>query len=156
MSRQFSIDGRTNIFPDKGRDYGYTLPLSSEDPVDPTTGSMVGLNAQCVQFSPEHNAVIVSMGSGGGCGTAWSNTREAIVSRDHPLYNATRNLPRPSFKAQAAAAKAEEARLKRDILELAPFMRKHAGHFAQADLDQFNEKLKIYGQEPIVAEQAAH
>jgi len=49
-----------------------------------------GMNAQCVQFSPEHNAVIVTMGNGGGCGTAWQNTRAAIVSTDHPLYNTTR------------------------------------------------------------------
>eukprot|EP01049_Picozoa_sp_SAG25_P001250 SAG25_NODE_52_length_18732_cov_99.030484_5_plen_115_part_00 len=69
--------------------------------VDPETGSFVGLNAQCVQFSPTHNAVIVSMGNVGNCGTAWSKTRQAIVSRDHPLYNATRHIPAPELQARS-------------------------------------------------------
>ena len=43
--------------------------LDLSDPVDPRTGSFVGMNAQCVQFSPEHNAVVVSMGNGGSCNT---------------------------------------------------------------------------------------
>jgi CubicO group peptidase (beta-lactamase class C family) len=90
MQRGYAIEGRTHVFPNSGRDYGYTLPLSSNDPVDPTTGSMVGMNAQCVQFSPRHNAVIVSMGNGGSCGAAWRNTRAAIVSSDHSAYNSTR------------------------------------------------------------------
>jgi hypothetical protein len=108
-----------------------------------------------VHFSPTRNAVIVSMGNGGNCGTAWSNTRQAIVSRDQPLYNATRHIPRPSFKQEAAAAQMEQAQLRRDILELEPFLRKHASRFTQGDLAQFNEKLTMYGVEPIVAEHAA-
>ena len=156
MGREYSIEGRTFVFPQTSREYGYTLPLSVNDPVDPTTGSMVGLNAQCVQFSPEHNAVIVSMGNGGGCGTAWANTRAAIVSSNHPLYNATRHLlpsamPTPSFKEQAAAKAVEAAQLKADILELSPFMREHSAHFAAQDLAQFNEHLVSYGEAPIVA-----
>jgi CubicO group peptidase (beta-lactamase class C family) len=41
MQRDFAVEGRTHVFPNSGRDYGYTLPLSSSDPVDPTTGSFV-------------------------------------------------------------------------------------------------------------------
>ena len=33
MGRQYSIEGRSWVFPNSGRDYGYTLPLSSNDPV---------------------------------------------------------------------------------------------------------------------------
>ena len=54
------------------------------DPVDPTTGGAVGMNAQCVQFSPRHNAVIVSMGTV-ELRRSWRNTRAAIVFSDHPL-----------------------------------------------------------------------
>ena len=64
---------------------------------------MVGMNAQCVQFSPAHDAVIVTMGNGGSCGSAWANTRAAIVSSDHPLYNATRHLAPPSFRERVRA-----------------------------------------------------
>lgn len=151
MQREFSVDGRTieNLFPNAGRDYGYTLPLLSSDPVDNTAGSFVGMNAQCVVFSPEHNAVIVSMGNGGGCNTAWANTRSAIVSDDHPIYNTTRDIPAPTFRQQAAAAKAEESRLKADILELAPFMREHASRFTKEDLAQYSEKLVEYGEAPL-------
>jgi CubicO group peptidase (beta-lactamase class C family) len=158
MARQYSIDGRTcggnpamGMGCNFGRDYGYTIPTSSNDPVDPTTGSFVGMNAQCVQFSPEHNAVIVSMGNGGGCGTSWTNSRSAIVSNDHPLFNATRHIPATSFKEQAAVAAQEETKLKRDIMELAPFMREHASHFNEADIAQFNEHLVRYGGEKIVS-----
>jgi len=151
MQRQFSIDGRTWVFPQTSRDYGYTLVLSSNDPVDPGRANFQGLNAQCVIFSQEHNAVIVSMGNGGSCQTAWTNTRSAIVSRDHPLYNATRDIPPPSFRAQAAAAAAEEAREKAEILELAPFMREHANRFTAEDLAQYNEHLVRHGGEPVVA-----
>eukprot|EP01049_Picozoa_sp_SAG25_P001249 SAG25_NODE_52_length_18732_cov_99.030484_4_plen_53_part_00 len=49
----------------------------------------------------------------------------------------------------------EQAQLRRDILELEPFLRKHASRFTQGDLAQFNEKLTMYGVEPIVAEHAA-
>ena len=33
MGREYSIEGRSWVFPNSGRDYGYTLPLSSNDPV---------------------------------------------------------------------------------------------------------------------------
>jgi hypothetical protein len=89
------------------------------------------------------------MGNGGGCTTAWTNTRAAIVSDDHPLFNTTRNIPAPTFRQQAAAAHAEASRLKADILELAPFMREHAARFTKEDLAQYSEKLVEYGEPPL-------
>jgi len=59
------------------------------------------------------------------------------------------SIPPPSFKEQAVAAKAEEARLKADILALAPFMREHADRFSAEDLQQYSAHLVRYGAAPI-------
>lgn len=102
MGRQYSIDGRQWTFPQTSREYGYTMPLRVNDAVDPQVGNFQGLNGQCARFSPEHNAVIVSMGGGGSCGAEWTLSADAIVSRTHPRYNATR--VRPTWSKQQAQA----------------------------------------------------
>ena len=89
MNKEYAETGVTNVFPNKGRDYGYTLGLNGNDPVDTKAGGFRGMFAQCATFSHEHNAVVVSMGNGGSCGHDWTNSRHAIVSKSHPLFNTT-------------------------------------------------------------------
>ena len=45
--------------------------------------------------------MIVSMGQGSSCTPAWVNSRHAIVSNDHALYNSTRT---PAWKGALTAA----------------------------------------------------
>lgn len=42
--------------------------------------------AQCAYHSKEHEAVIVSMGTGASCKPIWAASRNAIVSKTHPLH----------------------------------------------------------------------
>ena len=42
--------------------------------------------AQCAYHSKEHEAVIVSMGTGASCKPIWTASRNAIVSKTHPLH----------------------------------------------------------------------
>jgi len=66
-------------------DYGYTLWLEPEDPVDPLVSSHRGAGGQCVYISKEHEALVVTMGND-DCGNAWAVSRGAIVSNDHPRF----------------------------------------------------------------------
>eukprot|EP00729_Bicosta_minor_P006994 gene6994-11262_t len=86
MNAEYARKGRTNVFPNKGKDYGYTLwreegvfpgallmcmfclpPLP--DPVDPNAAHFNGLFAQC-----------------SACKPIWKASRNAIVSKNHPLH----------------------------------------------------------------------
>ena len=72
---------------------------------------------QCMRFSPEHNALVVSMGSGSSCGAEWTSTRAALVSRDHAARNATRAARGPT----AAEAAAQEARWRAEVEDVRPY-----------------------------------
>jgi len=92
MSREHAVVGTTQVFPDAGGDpYGYTVRKRPADPVDPNVAYFGGVLVQCAFFSREHNAVVVSMGSDlfSSCeSSVWEQARNAIVSSDHPQYEA--------------------------------------------------------------------
>jgi len=86
ISAEHIRTGRTNVFPTKGTEYGYTTWLDVNDPVDEEVHGFVGMYSQCAWISKEHEAIVVSMGdgdvSGGLCSRAWVNARQAVVSND--------------------------------------------------------------------------
>jgi len=74
-------------------DYGYTVWLYGQDPVDSEVAEFNGLFGQCAHASAKHNTVVVSMGMdlfGAGCPGVWSRSRNAIVSKnERQAYNLT-------------------------------------------------------------------
>ena len=93
LTRDFSIEARrTTIKSDiadqnitAGAEYGFTMWLDSNDPVDSEIAHMEGLDAQCTYFSKKHEAVVVSFGNGDslepGCPPVWDYARHSIVSK---------------------------------------------------------------------------
>eukprot|EP00040_Diaphanoeca_grandis_P028991 m.168688 g.168688 ORF g.168688 m.168688 type:complete len:383 (+) comp31533_c0_seq1:190-1338(+) len=96
MSREHATVGTTQAIPGAGGDpYGYGLRLRPNDPVDPNVAYFGGVLVQCAFFSREHNAIVVSMGSDlfSSCeDNVWDQTRNAIVSRNHPMYAKVKNM----------------------------------------------------------------
>lgn len=84
MAEQFAKDSREKTI--GTHDYGYTVWLEPNDPVDPKVSSHNGMLGQCVYISKEHEAMVVTMGNDGGCGNVWSASRGALVSNDYPMY----------------------------------------------------------------------
>lgn len=146
MNKEYAQQGRSWVFPNSGNEYGYTLWLKTNDPVDPQQAHMNGMYAQCAYFSKEHNAVVVSMGNGGSCGNVWSNTRDAIVSNDHPLYNQTRgahgNISPEQERAEMRFAR-EEA------IGFRPYFLNNSHLVPRDDLKQYNSLLKSFGVDPV-------
>lgn len=148
MNKQYSETGITNVFPSSGRDYGYTVGLNGADPVDTKVASMNGMFAQCATFSQEHNAVVVSMGQGSSCGPEWRNTRHALVSNDHALYNTTATKPvwetglRPGDKK---FQKSMDKAFKQEVLALeefvAPSTTINSDAMSKADLKSYTHWL---------------
>jgi len=91
VNRAYAQRGGQSIFPNSGEDYGYTVWRNGADTVDPNVNSFIGMYTQCASVSRRHNAVIISMGTGGlsgsDCSRVWTATRNAIVTRD--LSNST-------------------------------------------------------------------
>jgi hypothetical protein len=143
MSERYSIEGRRELFPGFGREYGYTLPLSVNDPVDPETAVFVGLNAQCFRYSPEHQAVIVSMGTGGGCGPEWTNSRAAIVSDTHPSFNSS--FVSGALTATAEEKAASEAAWKAELISWYPAVAANSSILPAEHLAAFRKGLARFG-----------
>jgi hypothetical protein len=154
MSYEHATAGVTDVYPNSGRDYGYTVVLNGGDPVDPRMASFNGLFAQCAAFSQEQNAVVISMGNGGSCGPEWRNTRHAIVSKGHAIYGT--NATRPVWEAGMTDGDKEyDAALKlafeKEVLALQPFVttqlqvnNKVTGDFAN-ELKMTPEALEAHG-----------
>lgn len=110
MDAEYARQGRTNVYPDKGKDYGYTLwrednPLVPVDPVDPNVAHYNGMLAQCAYHSKLHNAVVVSMGSGAACRPIWALARDAVVS------DGNRTAGTPGMTPEDTAATAAETKV---------------------------------------------
>ncbi len=157
MAESYAIEGRTVLFPGFGRDYGYTMPLMSNDPVDPSTANFQGLNAQCFRHSPEHDAVIVSMGTGGSCGPEWTNSRAAIVSNTHPLFNSTfhKTDKGPALPATAAEKAAHEANWRAELAEWWPVVAQNSSVLPPVHLEAYKRQLELLGMDPLPKEHAA-
>ena len=86
------------------------------------------------------------MGNGGSCGNVWSNTRDAIVSNDHPLYNQTRgahgNISPEQERAEMRFAR-EEA------IGFRPYFLNNSHLVPRDDLKQYNSLLKSFGVDPV-------
>lgn len=149
MSEQYAQDGVTSVFPNSGMQYGYTTRTRPSDPVDNQSGEMNGLGAQCVFTSARHNAVIVSMGSGGSCNTVWSNTREAIVSRDDELFGQV--FPEPSEQEQMRQIIREEIERGKEVRSMYEDVRTNPQLLRKEDLAVFNAELEKAGIAPITA-----
>jgi hypothetical protein len=154
MSREYAEQGVKATFPNSGRDYGYTLPLNSADPVDTTMASFNGMFAQCAVFSQQHNAVVVSMGQGSSCGPEWRNTRHALVSGDHALYNTTATTPvwkTGLSDADRAYQRGNNKAFKEEVLALeefiAPSTTIHSDQMTKEDLANYQHWLAKFKKE---------
>eukprot|EP00756_Hemistasia_phaeocysticola_P000614 Hpha_TRINITY_DN10451_c0_g2::TRINITY_DN10451_c0_g2_i1::g.193440::m.193440 len=82
----------------EGGDYGYTVWLRPDDPVDGERVSFAGMFTQCALASAKHDTVVVSMGMellGDGCAGVWDLSRDAIVSKSARVgLNNTTTAPR--------------------------------------------------------------
>ena len=150
MNRQYAIEGRSQIFPGFGRNYGFTLPLMPSDPIDPSTANFQGLNGQCFRFSPAHQAVIVSMGSGSSCGPEWTNSRAAIVSRTHPLYNTSwEHESSPALPATAAEVSMHAAAWRKEVGAWRAHVARNTSLLPADQLTAFKRALSRFGFEPL-------
>jgi hypothetical protein len=144
MDKQFANDGREWVYPGSGTEYGYTLWLNVNDPVDRKVAEFNGMFGQCAYTSKEHNAVIVSMGQGNGCSPAWTNGRSAIVSNDHPKYATTRDAAKRSH-SEIRNFQQQEAIQMSSVLALRDGVIKSHRHLHYDDLVYYNSRLVEFG-----------
>jgi len=150
ISRDHILDGRTPIFPDSGSDYGYTVWLRPDDPVDPEVHSFMGAYSQCAHISKEHEAIVVSMGDGDATGArcyfAWLESRDAIVSGDKRA-----DLPPPLTTEQRLAEikNMPPAVSVQELLAARDYVASNKEKFTRHELTTFNDLLIEFGKKPL-------
>lgn len=143
MDKEYTQKSRTQIFPDSGENYGYTVWRQASDPVDPDVSSFNGMYSQCVYMSKRHEAMIVSMGqgdiTGSGCSNAWIQSRNAIISKDvRHLYNITQTTEE---RATEEALAQNNTIPHKEILAMGTFMLSHPDQFSEEDLSMYKKYL---------------
>jgi len=143
MNKEYTQTSRTQIFPNSGRAYGYTVWRQENDPVDKNISSFNGMFSQCAYMSKEHEALIISMGqgdiSGSGCVNAWIESRNAIISKDvRHLYNTTQSAEE---RATEEALAQNNTLLHKEILAMGTFMQSHADQFSAEDISAYKKYL---------------
>ena len=130
-----------------GADYGSTVWLSSDDPVDPEMALWGGLFGQCAIASARHNAVVVSMGLdifGEGCGGVWAHTRDAIVSDKSALPASPGGRASPEAKLPLSTPNREELLQLREAVEGGTFF-----PLSRNQTGTVNGLLRGFGEEPL-------
>jgi len=146
LNREHILEGRTAVYPDSGADYGFTVWLESNDPIDPQVHSFNGAYSQCAYISKRHEAIVVSMGngdvSGARCGFAWTESREAIVSQDL-RHTIPANIP-PVDETKFPGIPHQEILLVRD------YAVHHPEKLSKEELQKLNQYLIEWGEQPIL------
>jgi len=143
MNEAYTRQSRTQIFPNSGTAYGYTVWRQTNDPVDPDVSSFNGMYSQCAYMSKRHEAVIVSMGAGditgSGCVGAWIGSRDAIISKNvRHLYNTTQSAKDLAIEETLAR---KNGLSHEEILSLGTFMQANPDEFPAEDLQRYKEYL---------------
>lgn len=143
MNKEYTQASRTDIFPNSGRDYGYTIWLQGNDPVDQDVSSFNGMYSQCAYISKKHEALIISMGqgdiTGSGCSNAWVQSRNAIISNDvRHLYNTTQSA---EDRAMEEALMNNYTLPREEILAMGEYMLSHSEQFAEEEITALKKYL---------------
>lgn len=143
MNKEYTQTSRTQIFPNSGAAYGYTVWRQANDPVDKDISSFNGMYSQCAYMSKKHEALIISMGqgdiAGAGCVNAWIASRNAIVSEDvRHLYNTTQSAEE---RATEEALAQNNTLPHKEILAMGTFMQSHADQFSAEDISAYKKYL---------------
>jgi CubicO group peptidase (beta-lactamase class C family) len=152
----YAEKARTWIYPyaqDAWGEYGYTLWLWVTDDVDPRTSMMSGAHGQCTWMSREHNTVITSFGYddnediGFACNAVWTLSKYAIVSKDHPKANMTRNATRDALftnrTLHAGTERAKQQRMvyKEELPAMRDFVVKNRDLFSNEDYAKISKSF---------------
>jgi len=143
LSKTHIEEGRQVFLP--SGDYGYTVWLDPEDPVDAERVSFAGMFTQCALASAKHNTVVVSMGLelvGEGCKRIWARSRNAIVSKND---RAGLNLTVPAAHEIPPLMPPSDA----DWLLLRDSVRNGTTVVSPPQLAVLNANLRALGEKPV-------
>lgn len=129
-----------------GGNYGYTVWLGANDPVDPEYVEFNGMFSQCAHASAKQGTVVVSMGMelvGQGCPGVWARSRNAIVSKNDRLAlnltaPAEHEIPQPVPPTAA------------DWLLLRDAVRNGTAPVTPPQLAVLNARLQALGEKPAM------
>eukprot|EP00756_Hemistasia_phaeocysticola_P011458 Hpha_TRINITY_DN15122_c1_g16::TRINITY_DN15122_c1_g16_i1::g.129603::m.129603 len=145
LSKAHVQEGR-KVFPQStSTEYGYTVWLEPNDPVDPERAEFNGMFSQCAHASAKHNTVVVSMGMdlfGDGCSGVWARSRNAIVSKNDRLGL---NLTAPAAHQIPPPVPPTDA----DWILLRNAVRNGTDFVSPKQLAVLNAKLRDLGEKPI-------
>lgn len=142
VSKTHIEEGREVFLPEG--DYGYTVWLDPEDPVDAERVSFAGMFTQCALASAKHNTVVVSMGLelvGEGCKRIWASSRNAIVSKND---RAGLNLTAPAHELLPLVPPTDA-----DWILLRDSVKNGTTVVSPQQLAVLNANLRALGQKPV-------
>jgi len=146
MNEQYTKDSRKQMLTNIGENYGYTVWRQANDPVDPDVSSFNGMYSQCAYMTKDHEAIIVSMGqgdiTGALCSRAWTNSRNAIISKNvRHLYNITLSAEE---RAKEDAFVRSSGVPHEEILAMGKIMQANSNDFPEEDIRAYEEYLAQY------------
>jgi hypothetical protein len=151
IARQHILEGRKWVYPTSGTEYGYTVWLNVNDPVDNEVHSFNGAYDQCAYISKKHEAIIVSMGdgsvSGAQCSRAWANSRSAIVSNDKK--HTIRNMSEKELVEEDAKLLNRPAASDAELLSYRGWVEANPDKLTMHEIITYQEFLEKQGQPPL-------